>query len=423
MLSAEENEMITRVGPGTPMGEYMRRYWHPALLSREIPEPDSPPARLRLLGEDLIAFRDTKGRVGVLEAHCPHRGAPLFYGRNEECGLRCLYHGWKFDTDGNCVDMPNVPGGGGSDLKIKSYKTYEVNHVVWVYMGPPELEPPMPEFEWTQVPESHVFAHKRIQECNYFQIVEGEMDSSHVSFLHRRWDDLYGELTKTHPMFTDTAPKFDIVDTVYGQMVGAKRVDGDGSFYRVTQLMLPYSVLVHIVPGSFIDCSTSIPMDDENTLGVTIAWRPDRPLDEEDIKGIESGELAYCEVDPKTFIPIRNKRNDYMINREAQRTLSYSGITGVREQDSAIQEGQGLIYDRTKERLCASDAAIKALRRMMLREVRALMDGVEPVAPHRPETYRVRPTNRSIGADQNWIDAMKDELLAEGSKGIAVLEK
>ena len=168
MLSREENELITRVGQGTPMGDTLRLYWLPALLSREIPEPDCPPARVRLLGEALVAFRDTNGRIGLIQELCPHRLASLYFGRNEECGLRCVYHGWKFDVDGNCVDMMNEPDDYQFKHKIRAtaYPTCELGGVIWAYLGPDDKKPPLPEFAWTQVPQSHRHVTKVIQECN-----------------------------------------------------------------------------------------------------------------------------------------------------------------------------------------------------------------------------------------------------------------
>lgn len=423
MLTAGDNERLTRVGPSTPMGEYMRRFWQPALLSRELPGPDCPPVRVRILGEDLVAFRDSNGAVGVLDAHCPHRGAPLFFGRNEECGLRCVYHGWKFDTEGRCVDMPNVPGGGSpGGMRTKAYPTHEAGHLVWVYMGPPDARPELPQFEFLKVPSDHVYAHKRIQECNYLQVLEGEMDSSHVSFLHRRMDDFFGADAMKHPMFTDTAPRFEVKQTHYGQMVAARREAGpDAYFYRVTQLLLPCHVLVGVLPGAFMDCSSSVPMDDETTLGFTIAWRNDRPLDARDMALIESGEFAYPRVDEATFVPLRNRRNDYMIDREAQRTASFTGIIGVREQDAAIQEGMGPICDRTREHLCASDAAIKSLRRRLLDEVGGLQEGRAPVAVARPETYCVRAANALVPRETSWLDATRADLLGLGQEELAII--
>src|SRR6266498_3017607 len=186
MLSREENKILTQVGSGTPMGEVMRRYWMPALLSSDLPAPDCPPVRVKLLGEELVAFRDTQGRIGLIDEHCPHRLASLFLGRNEENGLRCVYHGWKFDVSGSCVDMPNEPPESRFKEKIQTtaYPTEERGGVIWVYLGPRGTRAAPPELEWTRVPESHRLVSKRIQQCNYLQNVEGEVDSSHVSFLH-----------------------------------------------------------------------------------------------------------------------------------------------------------------------------------------------------------------------------------------------
>src|SRR5215208_2336172 len=186
MLSRHDNELITRIGPGTPMGELMRRYWLPAMLSEELPEPDCPPVRLKLLGEELVAFRTTSGRPAVLDTWCPHRNANLFWGRNEEDGLRCVYHGWKFDADGACVDMPNEPPRSRFAEKIKqpAYQAVDKGGFIWVYMGAQDPPPALPNFEWMHVPESQRHVHKRFQDCNWLQNLEGEVDSSHAPFLH-----------------------------------------------------------------------------------------------------------------------------------------------------------------------------------------------------------------------------------------------
>ncbi|MCL6593139.1 MAG: Rieske 2Fe-2S domain-containing protein [Alicyclobacillus sp.] len=186
MLKASENERITRVGPGTPMGHVFRRYWVPALLSEELPEPDCPPVKVRLLAEDLVAFRDSTGRVGLFEAYCPHRRAHLFWGRNEECGLRCAYHGWKFDVDGRCVDMPNEPPDSRfkQNVRIPAYPCWEKGGIIWTYMGPPALQPPTPDYEWLRAPETHRFVSKTFEDCNYLQALEGGIDTSHSSFAH-----------------------------------------------------------------------------------------------------------------------------------------------------------------------------------------------------------------------------------------------
>src|SRR6058998_3405221 len=190
MLTSSDNELLTRTDAGTAMGEYFRRFWQPIALSREIAEPDSPPIRVKVMGEDLVAFRDTKGRVGLIEPHCAHRGAHLFFGRNEECGIRCIYHGWKFDVDGNCVDMPTEPPESNFKDKVKltSYSLSEHGGILWAYMGPKKDIPQLPQLTFTEVPPGHRFVMKRFQECNYAQALEGGIDSAHTSYLHTTLD-------------------------------------------------------------------------------------------------------------------------------------------------------------------------------------------------------------------------------------------
>ena len=191
MLTQADNEMVTRTGPGTPMGELFRRFWQPVLLSSDLPGNDGDPQRIKVLGENLVAYRDTNGDVGVMDFYCPHRRAGMFFGRNEECGLRCVYHGWKFDKDGNCTDMPSEPAESNfkDKVKITAYPAKEAGTVVWIYMGPKELQPELPQFEWCTVPEGHVVVTRWLQQSNYLQAMEGEIDTSHVSFNHR-WFDL-----------------------------------------------------------------------------------------------------------------------------------------------------------------------------------------------------------------------------------------
>src|ERR687886_2780840 len=217
MLKKEDNELICRVGPGTPMGNLMRQYWIPAMLSSELPTPDSDPVRVLLLGEQLLGFRDTSGQVGLMQHNCPHRGASLFFGRNEEGGLRCVYHGWKFDVSGTCTDMPNEPAESDFKHKVKAvaYPCVERGGVVWAYLGPSSHAAQPPELEWTHVPPSHRYVTKRIQVCNYLQNVEGEVDSSHVSFLHSTLDQ---RNRLPDYMARDRAPRFYVKATDYGML-------------------------------------------------------------------------------------------------------------------------------------------------------------------------------------------------------------
>jgi len=236
MLSREENELLTRTDQGTPAGNYFRRFWLPALLPSDLPAPDCPPVRVRLLGEDLIAFRDSNGKVGLVEESCPHRRASLFFGRNEECGLRCVYHGWKFGVDGTCMDMPNEPDEYRfqNKVRITAYPTREYGGMIWTYMGDPEQEPELPKLEWARVPESHRHVSKRLQETNYLQAIEGGIDSSHSNFLHASLDafrltDSYVAKVKAssnlrakyHLM--DKAPVFTVKKTDYGLIIAVRR--------------------------------------------------------------------------------------------------------------------------------------------------------------------------------------------------------
>jgi phthalate 4,5-dioxygenase len=401
MLSKEENDLLCRTGPGTAMGELFRRFWLPVALSRELPNPDCPPVRLRILSEDLIAFRDTRGRVGLLARYCPHRGASLFFGRNEENGLRCVYHGWKFDTAGACIDMPNEPPECSLKHKIRqiAYPTREAGGVIWAYMGPQATMPELPQLEWTLVPQNHVYVHKRLQHCNYLQNIEGEVDSSHVSFLHREFRSekfnaaIAGQVLLTQAK--DSAPKFLVEETESGLAIGARRNwDADQYYWRVTQFLMPSFTLIPSEAGTPINFTAAVPVDDMNMVGFTVTWLPDRPLNNDDIRTIESWIGAYAEVDPETFEPIANRANDYLIDRDKQRSENFTGMRGIREEDMAVQEDQfgGPITDRTKEHLGTSDAGVIALRRRLLNAVRNLKRGQEPSEPRCAHSYRVHST-------------------------------
>ena len=413
MFSKEENDLLCLTGPGTPTGNLFRRFWLPVALSRELPKRDCPPVRLRILSEDLIAFRDTDGKVGLLSRYCPHRGASLFFGRNEEGGLRCVYHGWKFDTTGACVDMPNEPAKCSFKHKIRqiAYPTREAGGVIWAYMGPPETTPALPELEWTRVPQNHVYVHKRFQHCNYLQNVEGEVDSSHVSFLHREFQpEKFNAALAGQVLFSqvkDSAPKFLVKETDYGLAIGARRNwDVDQYYWRVTQFLMPSFTLILSEGGTPINFTAAVPVDDTNMAGFTVTWLPSRPMNEDDIRIIESWTGAYAEVDPNTFEPVANRGNDYLIDRERQGRENFSGMRGFREEDIAVQEDQfgGPITDRSKEHLGTSDAGIIALRRRLLNSVRNLQHGYEPPEPRRSVAYRLHPianlAHRDVSLDE-----------------------
>src|SRR5689334_4304920 len=268
MTTREQNEYLTQTGPGTPMGILMRRYWIPALLASELPEPDCPPARVKLLGEKLVAFRDTDGRIGLIDEFCAHRGVSLWFGRNEECGLRCPYHGWKYDVNGQCVDLPSEAETSGmrSRIKLKSYPCIELGDVIWAYMGPPALKPPLPGLEWAQVPSTHRFVSKRTQECNYLQAMEGGIDSAHVSFLHRydlRSDPLH--VSKGADLTSKTDVAFEVIESPGGMVIGVRRPADEGHYYwRITQWIMPFHTMIPPHGDNALNGHAFVPTDDEN---------------------------------------------------------------------------------------------------------------------------------------------------------------
>ncbi len=422
MLTREENALLTHTDRGTPMGEYLRRYWQPVLLASELPEPDCPPVRVKLMGEELVAFRDTQDRIGLLDEYCPHRLTSLYWGRNEECGLRCVYHGWKFDVEGHCVDMPNEPPEYGFKERVftTAYPAREWGGLIWAYLGPREAMPPLPEFEWAVVPASQRYVSKRLQESNYLQAVEGGIDSSHVSFLHST------PSAETHVsstlglqsayMWRDKAPRFTVNRTDYGLLIGARRdAEADTYYWRITQFLLPTAT---IIPGPMnVDAPYNghfwTPIDDEHCWNFSVSWLPNRPLTAQELEDLKSGNSIHAGVDQKTFLPIRNARNEYLIDRAKQKRDSYTGIDGVSEQDSAVQEAMGAIVDRSREHLGTSDTAIIAARRLLLREARELQrEGHGPAAVSRPEAFRVRSASLLLRRDVSYEETVKDALTA-----------
>ena len=424
MLSQEENDLLAHTGPATPMGQLMRRFWLPALLAEELPEPDGPPVRLRLLGEDLVAFRDSDGRLGLLDAYCAHRRANLFWGRNEESGLRCVYHGWKYGVDGQCIDMPNEPPESRFKDKITltAYPAREWGGIIWAYLGPPEQQPAeLPQFEWARVPASHRLVSKRLQETNWAQAVEGGIDSSHVSFLHRQMQNdpslVPGVLRGGGQMdllARDTSPRFTVKTTDYGFLIGARRNADESSYYwRISQFLLPSYTMIPPSgePGQNLNGHGWVPIDESHVWTFSVTWNPDRPLGEDEIEDTRSGRGLHAQVDER-YRPIRNKDNNYQIDRLEQKTTTFTGIKGISEQDMAMQESMGPLVDRSLEHLGTTDTAVIAFRRRLLNLVRDLEQGKEPEAPHRPESYRVRSAAIVLQQAQPFDEGAKEELVA-----------
>jgi phenylpropionate dioxygenase-like ring-hydroxylating dioxygenase large terminal subunit len=404
MLTAADNDVLTLTGPDQPMGQYFRRYWQPVALSRELPEPDGPPLRVQLLGEKLLAFRDTRGRVGLIEPVCPHRGADLYYGRNEECGLRCVFHGWKFGVDGKAMDLPNVPPGSSyhKDISVRAYPTREYGDIVWAYMGPPREDgrlPEVPQLEFGALPPGQRYVTKKRQECNWAQAIEGALDTSHFSFLHMPAPGVPSNENRDAPadekrlawIRRDPMPKFSIRDHEVGFVVGgARRAEGRDIYWRTTQFALPsHSTTPSTLPGENYFGYTFVPIDDHACWIYTYVWNPDRDLSAQEIAQLKAGHGVVAEVGPD-YIPLRNLSNGYLLDRHEQKHKTFTGVRGVAEQDAMIQESQGPIADRTREHLTATDAAIVRFRRTLITGARALAQGNEPQAPWRHDAYCLR---------------------------------
>jgi hypothetical protein len=385
-MTAEQNALLTQTGPGTPMGDVFRRYWLPVLLANELPEPDGAPLRVTLLSERLIAFRDSEGQLGLMDEFCAHRGVSLWFGRNEEKGLRCPYHGWKYNTEGQCVEVPSEPVESGycKNIKLKSYPLVERCGILWTYMGPTDLQPALPMFEWATVPKAQRHISKRIQECNYLQSMEGGLDSFHSTFLHRMsvGDD---PLLKRDPVSAallkaDPHPVFVPLESPGGLYIATRRnADPERYYWRVTQWIMPCFNLFPPYEGNPFGGHAWVPIDDEHVTTFSIDYHPDRALHAAEIEAMEAGKGIHSLLTPGTFLPVANKRNDYLMDRQAQRDRkTFCGVMGVAEQDAAVQESMGPIEDRSKENLVGTDNGIIMTRKQLLRAVKTVQAGGAP---------------------------------------------
>ena len=395
-MRADQNELLTRTAAGTPMGELFRRYWLPALLASELPMPGGPPVRVTLLSEPLVAFRDSANRLGLIDEFCAHRGASLWFGRNEEGGLRCAYHGWKYDAGGQCVEIPSEPDNPKlcRRMKLRSYPLIERGGVLWTYMGPRERQPPPPEHEWAMVPDAHRFVSKRLQECNYLQAMEGGIDSSHVSFLHRHTittDPLFRESKGNEYNLQDLRPHFEVVESPGGLYIGARRGAGDGQWYwRITQWVMPSFTLIPPRGDHPIGGHCWVPMDDVHCWVWSSNHHATRALTREERAALEAGKGIHAPLIPGTFRPVANKDNDYLIDRRAQEEgRSFSGVEGFAMQDASLQESMGRVQDRTRENLVPTDLGIVMARRRLIAASRLVQKGKSPPGTD-PRHQRVR---------------------------------
>lgn len=426
MITQEQNEYLCRTAPGTPMGELHRRYWIPALLAEELARANCPPMQVQLLGERLIAFRDTQGRIGLMDEFCAHRGASLWFGRNEEDGLRCSYHGWKYDVTGQCVDVPSEPAESGfcRQIKLRSYPTVEKGGIIWAYMGPPAERPPEPAFEWVDLRPSQFFITKRWQESNWLQAMEGGIDSSHVSFLHRydlNSDPLHRN-TDGAKFTRSTNTVFDILESPGGLLIGARRdADPGYHYWRITQWMFPWYTLIPPYKGNAANGHAWVPMDDYNCMAWTMTFHPVRDLTDEEITLMRKGAGVHAELIPGTFRPVANRSNRYLMDRVAQESRkSYSGIAGLAIQDASIQESMGPIADRTKENLVATDNAIIMARMRLRKAAQAVAEGKS--APGlEPEAQSVRSASFVLPVEGKFKEAATEaSMVRKGEFHVAI---
>jgi phenylpropionate dioxygenase-like ring-hydroxylating dioxygenase large terminal subunit len=420
MLSTEDNELLCRIGGGTAMGELMRQYWLPAIASNELPAPDCPPLRVKLLGEELIAFRTTSGAVGLIQNACPHRGASLFFGRNEEEGLRCVYHGWKFDVTGACVDMPSEPAESNFKNKVRAraYPTHERSGIIWAYMGPREVPPTMPNLEANMLPEGGYGMYIYHLENNWMQGWEGEMDTVHAAFLHggatRVEDTQPGTFAYYQARQRDAM--FSVLDTEWGTSYGVRRpAEEDTYYWRIAHQLFPFYAMVPTgVMGLEIRFRAYVPMDDYNTLVWTInAHRNTRAEAPRGMAPPGPSQLTYLPTTTDWLGRYRltqNLGNDFLVDRELQKSgESYSGIRGIRQQDGAVTGSMGPIYNRSHEHLGTTDALIIRTRRRVLAAAKALRDdGIIPPGVDDPNIYAQRSGGVILPRNVDWWEGTQD---------------
>ena len=430
MLTQEENDLLTRVEGEAPMGGIMRRHWLPICLTEEVPEADGDPVKARLLGEDLVVFRDSEGRVGVLDEMCPHRKASLVFGRNEECGLRCLYHGWKFDVDGNCVDMSSEPPGSTlrEKVKQKSYPAHEAAGFIWVWMGPaaekPEFDPPV----FQPTPETRVSIARMIVDCNYAHILEGAIDSAHSSSLHSS-DMLPARVdgAKANNQFwqrpsTDKAPRLFVDRTSFGFRYSAiRRPIKDAAtmdYVRTTIFIAPYTVQI---PSNNIYniAILHVPVDDTHTAFHFIAWGGPTCPDVEEWRKFLAMQVGI-DVD-KSFRKKRTRENNYLQDRQSMKLGNWTGIPGIPNQDVVMWETIGAIADRSNELLGASDIAIVEYRRQMVDAARAFAAGGVAIGAQQPRIPhgKLQSFEGIVPKSSDWrtLGASPEELAFRASGG------
>jgi phthalate 4,5-dioxygenase oxygenase subunit len=419
MLTREDNDLLTRVTGDAPMGRMMRRYWIPAVLAEEVAENDGTPVRTTILGEKLVVFRDTAGTVAVIDERCPHRLASLALGRNEEGGIRCIYHGWKFNAAGACIDLPTEPGEHGfrNRITLTSYPVREAGGMIWTYLGPPESVPAFPVFDWMTLPRDRFALMKAGENVNYAQAIEGAIDSSHSWFLHQGilWD-----WKLRHSISTDTAPKMEAQDLPYGFRYAAIRIPNEhperDRYVRVTVFVAPFTALIPrpMDRTKAAHVQIFVPVDDTHTMFYGIFFsQNDTPVDEAATR--RTHHLVPGDDLDRNWVKRANESNGYLQDRARMKAGDWTGIEGFSNQDMACQESMGPIVDRTHEHLGTSDIAIIRMRRRMLDAVRRFERGEPPLGQAEEIDWsRVRSEQCIMPADQPWQSLGTAELTVGG---------
>jgi phenylpropionate dioxygenase-like ring-hydroxylating dioxygenase large terminal subunit len=407
MLSSQDNDRLTQVGPGTPLGRFFRRYWIPAAKLEELGEPGGSPARVGLLGEKLVTFRDPTGKPGLIHEFCPHRRASLAYARNEEGGLRCLYHGWKIAQDGRVLEAPPEPKGSklAANLCTAAYPVREAGGLLWTYMGPRELEPPFPNFPWLNLPPSQLLVVKMYQDTNYLQGLEGDLDPAHPNYLHRDFDTDQSKgwvgagWKSIADMMSDGAPVIHCEETPYLMRVGAIRSTDDPKvkYVRTTEWVAPFYTYIATGPHESRLMKAWHPIDDFSCFTFYIHFNPNAPLN------IPATYANWGHrTEPPHYRTVHTVENKHLQDRRRMASSNFSGIEGAAIQDRAVQEGMGPICDRTQEHLGTSDKAVIYYRRLILRKL-AEMDAGKPLPAHDPSLdFNHRTGSWYMPADGDW---------------------
>ncbi|MQA87378.1 MAG: Rieske 2Fe-2S domain-containing protein [Streptosporangiales bacterium] len=412
MLTSEETEYLCRVGPDTPIGRVLRRYWIPAFQLADLPRPDCPPIAVPLLGERFVAFRDTEGRLGFLDELCCHRGASLALGRVEDCGLRCIYHGWKYGVDGTIQETPNMPESSRFKERVKhpAYPVREAGGLGWVYLGPPDRLPSFPEYHWFGVPQSQLLITEMILDCNWVQVQEGSIDSSHVGILHT---DSIAEIREGKGRRTglgnlmdgfpseDNSPRLEVENTDFGFHYAAVRQASDGedrTYVRITPFIMPF---ITYIPPTSNNIVIVVPRDNWTTSSIGVRVNPtDEPID------LWAAWRAQGVDDPEVWGPEPERRRVRLPAQDRpamEEGRSFAGIQGIRMQDAVVQSSMGRIYDRRNEHLVPADVGIIRMRRLLIESARRVDQGEDPIGLDRPvDAAKIEAASGTIPADVPW---------------------